>query len=309
MRIGYPCINRTLPCSGSNTLRLRSYTDQRLLDIMAQNLDCLLKVLQFNVQHGLLFFRITSDLVPFDSHPVNQLDWASKFAAEFEEIGLFIRRNGIRISMHPDQFVVLNTPVPRVLNNSLAELRYHSRVMDLMNLDADAKIQLHVGGIYQDKSGSLERFIRRFEVLEENLIRRLVIENDDRLYNLQDCLHLHRRIGVPVLFDSFHHELFNEGETLTEALDLAASTWGQDDGLPMVDYSRQNGSRRGSHAESLDAETFRSFLQASRPYDFDLMLEIKDKEKSALQALAAAGNDPRLKKGFKSGLLKGSAIG
>jgi UV DNA damage endonuclease len=67
----------------------------------------------------------------------------------------------------------------------------------------------------------------------------------------------------------------------------------------MVDYStQQQGKRAGAHAETIDERDFRSFLQISMPYDFDIMLEIKDKEKSALSALILAQNDPRLYKGY-----------
>ncbi len=67
------------------------------------------------------------------------------------------------------------------------------------------------------------------------------------------------------------------------------------DGIPMVDYSTQHpGRRAGAHAEGIDPVDFRSFLDASRPFDFDIMLEIKDKEKSALTALSIARNDRRL---------------
>jgi UV DNA damage endonuclease len=50
----------------------------------------------------------------------------------------------------------------------------------------------------------------------------------------------------------------------------------------------------GAHALNIVAEDFRQFLRETRPADFDIMLEIKDKEKSALAALGIAQDDPRL---------------
>ena len=86
------------------------------------NLVCLEKILAYNALHGMLFFRITSDLVPFASHPVCTFPWSKAFADEFEKIGDYIRSSGFRISMHPDQFVLLNAQDTGVLLRSIGDL-------------------------------------------------------------------------------------------------------------------------------------------------------------------------------------------
>jgi UV DNA damage endonuclease len=285
MKIGYPCLNRSIGCTSSRTFRLRSYSPPRLVETVRGNLLCLHRILEFNQKNGLLFFRITSDLVPFASHPVCAVPWPETFAAEFAAIGAFIKGNGMRISMHPDQFTLINSPDPEIFRRSAAELNYHARVLDLLGLDLTAKIQIHGGGVYGDKAKSLDRFCSRFERLAQSVRRRLVVENDDRQYSVADCLAINRRTEIPVLFDSFHHQLNRNGEDPAEALLLAAATWGKRDGLPMVDYSSQkNGERSGSHAESIDLRDFAAFIATAGGLDFDIMLEIKDKEKSALRA-------------------------
>jgi UV DNA damage endonuclease len=288
MRIGYPCINWTIGCKGDRTFRLKSYSEERLIATVETNLNCLQELLAFNVDHTLLFFRITSDLVPFASHPVNRCDWQGHFTRKFKELGAFITRHGIRISLHPDQFTLINSVNTEVFERSVKELLYHAEVLDLMELDTTAKIQLHVGGVYGDKATSIQRFINRFDALDDCIQRRLVIENDDRLYTLRDCLQLHADTGIPVLFDVHHHELNNSGETVHEAFDRFTKTWREEDGVPMVDYSSQEpGKRKGKHAESLDVGQFKQFIEATNEFDFDIMLEIKDKETSALKAVEA----------------------
>ena len=299
MRIGYPCINRTLDCSSSRTFRLKSYSAARLVSTVESNLDGLMAILRYNVAHGLLNFRITSDLVPFASHPVCRFDWAGHFRGKLREVGRFIRRQGIRISMHPDQFTLINSPDRRIFERSHRELRYHALVLDTMGLPVSAKIQVHVGGVYGDKPAAMARFVRRYARLDPAVRRRLVIENDDGRFHLADCLRISEDCRVPVLFDTFHHELLSSGETMGDALVLCSRTWKKRDGLPMVDFSDQEpGGRRGRHAESIDLRRFRRFLEASRPHDFDLMLEIKDKEKSALRALRTAAGAGRLDQVF-----------
>jgi UV DNA damage endonuclease len=197
--------------------------------------------------------------------------------------------------MHPDQFIVVNTPREDVFKRSVAEITYHAEVFDLMKLDTTAKIQLHVGGVYNNKSKSIKRFIDRYKCLDSAIKRRLVIENDEKSYSIQDCLQIHNKTNIPILFDYFHHSLLNNHESLSHVLEICKKTWMKKDGIPMVDYSSQKPNMtRGAHAEHLDQSDFTRFLLQSQPYDFDLMLEIKNKERSTLQALKISAKDKRL---------------
>jgi UV DNA damage endonuclease len=294
MRIGYPCINRSIGCSANKTFRLASYSDELLRATVEGNIACLRKILTWNRGNDILFFRITSDLVPFASHPVCTAPWQETFEDDLAAIGDFIRKSGIRISMHPDQFIILNAPDPGIVERSIAELQYHAEVLDLMDLPAAAKIQLHVGGVYGDAVKSIDRFVRTYETLDPAIRRRLVVENDDKRFTAADCLHIHERTGIPVLFDVFHHACASNGEDVRTMLQRIQKTWKTHDGTMMVDYSSQNpGKRMGGHAEQIDIDDFRHFLKISQPVDMDIMLEIKDKESSALAAIAAARADPR----------------
>jgi len=295
LKIGYPCINRSIGCKSSRTFRLKSYSEERLIETITNNLDCLVEIFKFNIKHNILFFRITSDLIPFASHPICNFNWPRYFRRKFKEIGRLIKTHDIRISMHPDQFVLINSIDDEVFKNSLRELIYHAQVLDLMELDFSAKIQIHIGGVYGDKEKSIKRFIERFWKLDEFIKKRLVIENDDRFYNLKDCLQINSQTGVPILFDNFHHELNNSGETISEAFKLFTTTWKEKDGIPMVDYSsQQKGKQKGKHVDSLNLEHFKNFLEKTKSFDFDIMLEIKDKEKSALKAIQVALEEDRL---------------
>jgi UV DNA damage endonuclease len=121
-----------------------------------------------------------------------------------------------------------------------------------------------------------------------------VIENDERRYSADDCLKIHQVTGIPVIFDLFHHSCLNHGEPVPDIISAIGDTWAEKDGLPMVDYSSQHPSKRpGAHAEHIDSDHFRRFLKISKPLDFDLMLEIKDKEESALVAREIARYDTR----------------
>ena len=288
MKIGYPCVNEAMDCSSGNTFRLASYSEERLVAAVTANLTCLRRMLEWNVAQGLLFFRIGSSIVPFGSHPVNTFAWQTHFAADFQAIGDYIKANGLRVSFHPDQFVVLNSPSPDIVQRSIQELVYQGSMLDLMGLDGTAKLQIHVGGLYGERELAISRFAAVHATLPPAVKARVVVENDDRLFSLRDCLALHELTGVPILFDNFHHECLNHGEPMAEALRLAAATWHPiADGVPLMDYSSQAlGERKGKHTDNLVDEQFREFLTHLHGLDFDLMLEIKNKEASALRAVA-----------------------
>ena len=297
MKIGYPCINNSISRNSPSTFRLASYSGHKLAQTIEGNLIHLNQILIYNVKNNILFFRISSDLIPFASHPICELNWCRHFQSEFEQIGDFIKKHNIRISMHPDQFVILNSPNSRIVENSINELKYHCMVLDAMRLDETAKVQIHVGGVYENKQDAIDRFIRTFnsisKFLDGSIKKRLVIENDDHLYSLKDCLSINQQTDVPIVFDSFHHQLFNSQEPMRIALEKAMSTWKMSrDGFPIVDYSSQNSVkgkenkvRKGKHADRIDLTLFKKFLEETQNLDFDIMLELKDKEKSALKAL------------------------
>lgn len=286
MKIGYPCINNSIGCTANSTFRLNSYTEENLKTKIKNNLDCLYKILEFNKQNNLLFFRIGSPLVPFASHPVNQFNWQDFFRQDFKKIGDFIKQNNFRISMHPDQFVLINSANQDIVNRSIKELEYHCQVLDLMGLDETAKVQIHVGGVYNNKLESIQRFIDNYIKLPDFIKKRLAIENDERMFSLKDCVSISKKTGIPVIFDFFHHECFNNKESILEAVKIASSTWKSKDGILMTDYSSQSlGERKGKHIYSIDIHDFKKTMNQVKDINFDVMLEIKDKEKSAIKAL------------------------
>ena len=286
MKLGYPCINNSIGCTANSTFRLRNYSKENLIEKVESNLDCLLEILKFNVKNGFFFFRIGSQLVPFASHPVCKFDWQKYFKKRFEEIGHFVKKNKIRISMHPDQFTILNAENNDIVKRSIKELVYHCQILDLMELDLTAKVQIHVGGVYGDKEKSLKRFVENYKSLSSDIKKRFVIENDDKSYSLKDCLKINKMTGIPIVFDVFHHQCLNNSEPVRQALLDAKKTWKKSDGDLIVHYSSQKKeARRGSHSYHINIKDFQSFLEKVNNINFDVMLEIKDKEKSALKAL------------------------
>ncbi len=289
MRIGYPCSNLTTNCSAARTFRLASYSPEKLIVTVEANLDCLELMIRWNIAHSVRFFRISSDTVPFASHPVMTVDWQREFAGRFAALGRLINGAGMRINVHPGQYNIINSPRPDVVERTVNELVYHAELLDLFGLDHTHKVQIHTGGVYGDKPSAIQAFIDRYPALPEIVRKRLVIENDERQYTLADNLIIHQATGIPLLFDVFHHRLYNNGESLEAAFDRVIPTW-EGPGRPMMDYSTQHPEKQaGAHTPSIDLDDFAGVLAALGDREVDVMLEIKDKEASALKAMALVG--------------------
>ena len=285
MKIGYPCINRSIGCSSNKKFRLANFTEEKFNETVTNNLNCLNKIIDYNVEHNMLFLRISSETIPFASHEICNLDWKEIFKNELENIGMKLKEKKFRVSMHPGQFTLLNSPNEKIVEKSLAELEYHADFLNAMELDNTAKIQIHVGGVYGDKDSAIKRFISTFGIASNKIKSRLAIENDDYHYSVKDCLRINKKTKIPIILDNLHLECLNDGESLIEAYDMIKTTWSEEDGIPMLDYSSQEKDARiGKHTEHLDPDHFKKFIDIMHNQEFDLMFEIKDKERSVLEA-------------------------
>lgn len=288
MRIGYPGRNLTLDLPSSPPMRPETYTPERFVEVVSGNLDAILTTLRWNLRHGILYWRLNPYTVPIPADPVVDVDWGTALQARLGEIGAFVRDHGMRLTVHPGQYIRLTSPEPGVVHRGIAELAHHAALFDRMGLDSDHKVQVHTGVPGDDKAAAIDRFVAAWEDAPEAVRRRLAIENDERLFSLADNLAIHAHTGVPLVFDTFHHSLFNDGETLGQALDLVQPTW-IGHGPAMIDYSTQDPAKQpGAHAATIDAADLARILPDLLPHNPDIMLEIKDKETSALTALNIA---------------------
>lgn len=285
LRLGYACVNTQLP-SSARTLRLANLTPARLRQLILANLDALEVIVRWNRDHGIQVFRLTSNLIPFASHPANTLAWWDEFGERFRELGLLLAESGARFSTHPGQYTVLSSEVPCVVDAAIAELEYHDRMLSALGLDGSHKIVLHVGSGAGDPDAARTRFTAAFARLSRGAQSRLVLENDER-WPLSLVLELAEALGIPVVFDAFHHQLARslEGLELREVVLAAARTWRAPDGRQEVHFSTQEpGKRPGAHAETIDVEAFARFVSEVGDLPLDCILEVKDKEQSVLRA-------------------------
>ncbi len=284
IRLGYACVNTQL-ATPARTARLANVTDERIAELVDANLGALEAILRWNHSRGIQVFRLTSNLIPFGSHPANTLRWWEVFADRFVRLGRLMRSAEMRISTHPGQYIVLSSIREDVVAAAIAELSYHDRLLSAFGLGHAHKIVLHLGSGVADPRAAYDRFAAGYGRLSPGAARRLVLENDER-WPLDTTLDWAERLRLPVVFDAFHHELAPSMEPLAvrELVLRAAETWTPGDGRQEVHFSTQaQGKRPGAHAETIDIEAFARFAEEVGDLPLDCILEVKDKERSVLQ--------------------------
>ncbi|RYC69537.1 UV DNA damage repair endonuclease UvsE [Spirosoma sordidisoli] len=292
--VGYACINLNLQANKIMTNRgmiKKTFQSRGLAyasELALKNVQDLLTIVDWNLEHGFRLFRVSSDLFPWASeYKIAELPDFMEIRATLEEIG----SRPIRLTVHPGPFNHL-AGQGSVLTNTIKDLEYHADVFDLMGLTPSHwnKINIHLGGTYGDKMATINRFCANFNRLSENLRARLTVENDDRpsLYSVRDLVPVHERIGTPIVFDYFHHSLHPDGLTEQEAFLMAYDTW---DVRPVVHYSN---SRRDYEDPKARAEAHADWLYTpANTYgrEVDIVFESKMKE---LSIMRLRGDEPDL---------------
>ncbi len=295
---GYACINMQLSnpqdfgghkndrITTNRTMIKRTFQEKGIeyaSSLALLNILDLQKVLEWNVQHGINFFRLSSNVFPWASeYQLHDMPDYEAIYEACERSGNYIRQHGIRITSHPGPFNKLASPKERVFENTKRDLEIHGEFFDMLGLPRDhyAKINIHVGAAYNNKPVALDTFARNFERLPVSVTSRLTVENDDRqsLYSTQELYDgVFTRTGIPIVFDYHHHGFCTGDLTEKQALELAISTWG--DIKPVVHYSESRAEekkdakiRPHAHSDYVNGPV------DDYGYDLDVMIEAKAKE-------------------------------
>ncbi|MFN8663636.1 MAG: UV DNA damage repair endonuclease UvsE [Thermomicrobiales bacterium] len=266
---------------------------------------------------GIRMYRISSNLAPYATHPDlaqfhGQIDECRE---ELARVGAKAQDLDIRLSFHPGQYTVLNSPRTDVVEAAARDVIYQADLLDALGCGPEARVVLHVGGVYGDRAAAIDRFVARYLDLPEHAQRRLVVENDETSYSVVDTLEIHERTGVSLVWDILHHRLNNPAQMGdTEACRLCLATWPAGE-VPKIHFSsprvgaiaedpgddtRSVGRKPGSprqHGDWIDGADFIAFMDAMEGAEFDAMLEAKQKDLALLrlrEEIASAGLRARI---------------
>lgn len=261
LRLGLCCTFRDQPIKFANTtatacIKLTRSAALAKLDALCQaNTVALRAALEFCAANDIGCFRVNSQILPLKTHPtqgylIEELPNAAAIVAAFQACGQFAREHDIRTCFHPDQFVVLNSRRPDVVEASLRELEYQAEVAEWIGADV---VNIHGGGAFGDKSGALADFARTADRLSERARSRLTVENDDKIFTPADLLPVCTSLGIPLVYDVHHHRCCKDQYSEDEATARAVATWNRE---PMFHLSSPleswNGPKPERHHDFID---------------------------------------------------------
>lgn len=291
IRLGLCCIFLEQPIKFRNTTikairgMERNAARAKLSALCMSNAEALQASLQFCADNGIGCFRISSQILPVKTHvecgydPLDLPD-GDEIVQRFKACGEFARDHDIRTCFHPDQFVVLNSPRPDVVDRSIEEIEYQSEVAEWVGANV---VNIHGGGAYGDKAGALARFARNLNRLSERARSRLTVENDDVTYTPSDLLPTCRTEGIPLVYDVHHHRCNPDDLSVEEATTEALATWHQE---PLFHISSPlEGWKGPKPRRHHDFISMRDFPQCWNGLTMTVEVEAKAKEVAVLKLM------------------------
>jgi UV DNA damage endonuclease len=293
--LGYACINTELreqkpAIFTSRTLRLETLKTKGLeyvKQLAIQNVKDLLTILKWNKEHDIYFMRISSEMFPFAAHP--EYGYSLDFVDDLlKEIGIYAKENNIRITAHPSHFNILSSPSESVLENSFRDLNHHCDIFDRMGLDHNSVMIIHGGGVYGNKEKALERLETNILRLPENTKSRLVLENCEMAYTVEDLLPISEKLQIPITIDFHHDEINPSTENVSFYFERVFAVWNNRGIKPKVHVSNSvpgitnedSKTARRKHSD-LIYRLHDSLLDIT--FQLDVMLEAKLKEQAILK--------------------------
>lgn len=288
IRLGYACLTKTLDnITSSSSLSYTNYlkeTNQlnKLNQVIISNLEDLEKIIDYNIANNIHFYRLSSKLIPLATHQDVDFDYIEKYRSYYERIGKKIKDNNIRVDFHPDQFCVLNSTKSEVVQNSFRILEYHYQILEALKVESKVII-LHIGSNVFGKEKSIQRFINNFKKLPSYIQDTIVIENDDKVFNIMDCLKISKEINVPIVLDYHHHNCNNNGVDLYNHMKDIFDSWKKIN--PKLHFSSpKNRTKKDmrSHHDYIESKAFIEFVNNIKElkYNIDIMIEAKAKDEA-----------------------------
>ena len=238
---------------------------------------------------------MSSEMFPFASHPdfYNKYDF-EQFRTRLYNLGVLARHYKQTLTFHPGQYNQLTSHRESVVEKSVIEIDIHAKILDMMDCGNDSIIIIHGGSKQDGKECALARFCNNFKRLSKSSQSRLVLENCEMAYSIEDLLPVSEKLSIPIVIDHHHHNI-NPGSItndigLIEITKRVLQVWNSKGITPLFHLSE---SRPGiTESDSITARRAHSdyvqtlpnaLLETIRDTKINLDIEAKMKERAVLR--------------------------
>ena len=254
------------------------------------NLKDVLKLMDWNEENGIKVFRLSSELFPHYSNS-KATNYTLDFSSELlKEIGNKSKELNQRLTFHPGPYNCLGSPHEDVINHTICDLQYHANLFDLMELDQNSVMVIHGGGVYGNKENTLNRWCDNYLKLPENIRNRLVLENCEKNFSIEDCLKVSDKVNIPIVFDTHHYNCYNilhpqeKLENPEYYIPKILETWDRRNIKVKFHISEQGVGKCGHHSDYIETIPY-YLLEIPEKYNknIDIIVEAKMKEKAIIK--------------------------
>ena len=281
IRLGYVAISKTINITTSHTITYTNYEkeenkEEKLYEIINKNLDNLEQILIYNIRNNIHFYRMSSAIIPLATHPKVEYNALEIFKEKLEHIGNIIKNNNIRVDIHLDQFCVLNSTNKDVVNSTINIIKFYKNMLDTMKLKT--YMIMHIGSNAFGKENSIKRFINNFNKLDKEVKNMIILENDDKIFNIKDVLYICKTLSIPMVLDYHHHKCNNDNIEIKKYIEEIFNTWKS---TPKVHLSSpKNKKEYRTHNDYINIDDFIEFeaLIKDTNKNVDIMIEAKEKD-------------------------------
>lgn len=289
IRLGYAAISKTLEITTSRTLTYTNYLKKekeeglRIIDEKIRlNLEALKQMMIYNIRNNFHFYRMTSNLIPLSTKEDVEFNYIQKYSCFYKEIGILINKYNLRVDLHTDQYCVINSVNKDIVKNSINVLKSSKDILDALGIK-NAKIIMHVGSNAFGKENSIKRFKNNFKKLDNDIQKMIILENDDKIFNVEDVLEICKDLNIPMVLDYHHYICNNNGIRIESIIEEIFSTWAFTGLNPKIHFSSpKNKTKKDfrSHHDFIDSDSFIEFIDKIKfsHKDIDIMIEAKMKD-------------------------------
>ena len=293
MSLGFACKVAGAPIKTSDMRRPQNQPH------LKHSCRMMMEVLDYMHKHDLAMYRMPSEFCPYPTHPdYPELAWKGQFkqaSSKINELRERLKAYPVRLSFHPSQFILLSSPDNKITRKSIMELRWQAEMLDQLECGPEARVLLHLGGVYGEREKTKARIIKNINKLPVAIKDRFALENDDVSWGAADTLEVCQATDTPMIFDFHHHACLNQGENWEHMLQAALATWPpgvkpkthlSSPKLMARDEKNFQAGLVRAHSDYIDPWTFARLMnrcQELKLQPFDIMLEAKAKDLAVLR--------------------------